>query len=94
MVGANNSVPREGTNKQPPEKRLNSIGFNDQLVDKLYASPPIARSPLVGFNILVLPDRDIISIFEPLNGTRPAGTLMSFAYTCCTPAGYALRLLI
>lgn len=82
-----------GTNKQPPDKGLDSIDFNDQLVDRLYAPPPIARSPLVGLNILVLPDRDIISTFEPLSETRLDGTLTSFANTCCTPAGYALRLL-
>lgn len=80
-------------NKQPFDKGFGSISFNDQLLDRLCAPPPIARSPLVGFNILALLDRDIISTFEPLNESRLDGTLMIFANTCCTPEGCALRLL-
>ena len=77
-------------------KGLDSIGFDNQLVVKLYAPPPTARTLLVEFefNILVLLDRAIISMFVPLSDARLLSHLMSFAYTCCAPAGYDLWLQI
>ena len=75
-------------------QRADSIGFNNQLVVKLYAPPATARTLLVELNILVLLDRAIISMFEPLSEARLLSNLMSFAYTCCTPAGYDLWLQI